>query len=381
MRRESTGGSTAAGASTRSSARRPDRTTIWISLCDVHISSGSGSRRRRRLGPERSIQSASGHARSLASARPFTDPATVPRCHHPCMAARALRSTQLDELHRAVLAIGGDLDLDRTLRRILRAAAKLVGARYAALGIQSADGGFGTFITIGISARQQELIGSLPRLHGLLGTILKKGAPVRLADIRRHPDFSYYPANHPQLREFLGVPIVHRGEGLGELYSSGTAARRFSPDDQRMVEMLAAHAGVAIATARLAGRERELAALQERDRLSRRVQEAVSSALVDIIAEARAGADRAADPAAARRTLGSLEATAAAALGEVRQLTPREREVLRLMVEGLANKEIAHRLDLSERTVKTHVSSVLGKLGVADRTQAAVLAVKSGLLD
>ncbi|TMD57635.1 MAG: GAF domain-containing protein [Chloroflexi bacterium] len=225
------------------------------------------------------------------------------------MAARAPRSTQLDELHRAVLAIGGDLDLDRTLRRILRSAAKLVGARYAALGIQSADGGFGTFITIGISARQQELIGSLPRLHGLLGTILKKGAPVRLADIRRHPDFSYYPANHPQLREFLGVPIVHRGEVLGELYFSGTAARRFSPDDQRMVEMLAAHAGVAIATARLAGRERELAALQERDRLSRRVQEAVSSALVDIIAEARAGADRAADPAAARRTLGSLEAT------------------------------------------------------------------------
>ncbi|OLC56099.1 MAG: hypothetical protein AUH85_07380 [Chloroflexi bacterium 13_1_40CM_4_68_4] len=290
-------------------------------------------------------------------------------------------STQLDELHRAVLAIGGDLDLDRTLRRILRSAARLVGARYAALGIQSADSGFGTFITIGISARQQALIGSLPRLHGLLGTILEKGAPVRLADIRRHPDFSYYPANHPQLREFLGVPIVHRGEVLGELYFSGTPAGRFTADDQRMVEMLAAHAGVAIATARLAGRERELATLQERDRLSRRVQEAVSSALVDIIAEARAGADHAADAAAARRTLGSLEATAAAALGEVRQLTPREREVLRLMVDGLANKEIAHRLDLSERTVKTHVSSVLGKLGVADRTQAAVLAVKSGLID
>ena len=292
----------------------------------------------------------------------------------------ARANAHLDELHRAVLALGGDLDLDHTLRRILRSAARLVGARYAALGIPDPAGGFGTFITIGISPRQQREIGQLPRLHGLLGTILKKGESVRLADVRRHPDFSYYPAHHPELRELLGVPIIHRGEVLGELYFSGTPRGRFTADDQHLVEMLAAHAGIAIATARLAGRERELAALQERDRLSRRVQEAVSNALVDIITEARAGAD-AADPAAARRTLGSVEASAAAALGEVRQLSRRERDVLRLMVEGLANKEIADRLQLSERTVKTHVSSVLGKLGVADRTQAAVLAVRSGLLD
>jgi DNA-binding CsgD family transcriptional regulator len=279
-----------------------------------------------------------------------------------------------------VLAIAGDLDLDHTLRRILRSAARLVRARYAALGIPDPAGGFGTFITIGISPRQQREIGDLPRGHGLLGTVLKSGRAVRLADVRRHPDFSYYPARHPEMREFLGVPILHRGEVLGELFFSGAETGRFTADDQRMVELLAAHAGVAIATARLAGRERELALLQERDRLSRRVQEVVSNALVEIIAEARAGAEGAADPAA-RRTLGSLEASAAAALGEVRQLTKRERDVLRCMVDGLANKEIAERLRLSERTVKTHVSSVLGKLGVADRTQAAVLAVRSGLVE
>lgn len=284
-------------------------------------------------------------------------------------------------MHRAVLAIGGDLDLDRTLRRILRTAARLVSARYAALGIPGPRGGFETFITIGISRRRATLIGDLPRLHGLLGTILREGKPVRLADIRRHADFSYYPAHHPRMREFLGVPIAHRGEVLGELFFSGSATGRFSAADQRVVEMLAAHAGMAIATARLAARDRELATLRERDRLSRQVQEAVSHALVGMIAEARAGADRATDLATARATFGSLEASAAAALGEVRQLTPRERDVLRLMVEGLANKEIAHRLGLSEKTVKTHVSSVLGKLGVADRTQAAVLAVRSGLVE
>ncbi|MDQ3399697.1 MAG: response regulator transcription factor [Chloroflexota bacterium] len=68
-------------------------------------------------------------------------------------------------------------------------------------------------------------------------------------------------------------------------------------------------------------------------------------------------------------------------LGAVRALTKRERDVLRLMVEGLANKEIAGRLALSEKTVKTHVSSLLAKLGVADRTQAAVLAVRTGLVE
>lgn len=61
------------------------------------------------------------------------------------------------------------------------------------------------------------------------------------------------------------------------------------------------------------------------------------------------------------------------------ELTAREREVLSLLTEGLANKQIAMRLEISEKTVKTHVSSVIAKLGVADRTQAAVLALRRRL--
>lgn len=62
-------------------------------------------------------------------------------------------------------------------------------------------------------------------------------------------------------------------------------------------------------------------------------------------------------------------------------LTPRERDVLRLLAEGFANKEIAKRLFVSEKTVKTHVSSILQKLGVQDRTQAALVAVRQRLVD
>jgi two-component system, NarL family, response regulator LiaR len=62
-------------------------------------------------------------------------------------------------------------------------------------------------------------------------------------------------------------------------------------------------------------------------------------------------------------------------------LTDREREVLTQIARGLANKVIARELSISEKTVKAHVSSILGKLGVTDRTQAALYAVRSGLVD
>jgi DNA-binding NarL/FixJ family response regulator len=61
------------------------------------------------------------------------------------------------------------------------------------------------------------------------------------------------------------------------------------------------------------------------------------------------------------------------------RLTPRETEVLRLLAEGLSNRALAERLFVSEKTVKTHVSSILAKLGLADRTQAALYAVRHGL--
>jgi len=84
------------------------------------------------------------------------------------------------------------------------------------------------------------------------------------------------------------------------------------------------------------------------------------------------------DPVVAARLVESLAA------GEqdepLDRLTPREREVLVLIGHGFPNKQIAQRLDVSEKTVKTHVGRLLAKLGVDDRTQAAVLAVRAGLV-
>ena len=71
--------------------------------------------------------------------------------------------------------------------------------------------------------------------------------------------------------------------------------------------------------------------------------------------------------------------TPLAAPSPAKDLTEREREVLRLVAEGLSNREIAEKLVISEKTVKTHVSSLLGKLGQEDRTRLAIYAIKNGL--
>ena len=275
--------------------------------------------------------------------------------HHAAVPReRDERIRRLEALNRAALEIAGDLDLDTVLRKILRTAAALIGARYGAVGVRASDSGFETFVHIGIPPDRARRIGELPRLHGVLGMIIRDGRTVRVRDIRADPRFSYYPAHHPVFRAFLGVPIRHRGEILGELYLAGTTPGPFTVADQRLVERLALHAGIAIATVRLSDRARDVAVRDARERLL---------------------------AAIARAALGDVGDARPPSLGATASLSPRERDVLRLVVDGLSNKQIAERLAVSEKTVKTHVSGVLAKLGVADRTQAAVLAVRSRLVE
>ncbi|MGB2940681.1 MAG: GAF domain-containing sensor histidine kinase [Candidatus Dormiibacterota bacterium] len=231
------------------------------------------------------------------------------------------RAKELEALNRAALAIAGDLDLDRVLKTILSTARSLVKARYGALGVPDGHGGFEKFITVGISEKRAREIGDLPRFHGVLGVLLRDGRAIRMPDIRRHPEFSWYPQHHPDMTDFLGVPITHRGATLGEIYLSGNPDGHFNARDQRLVEMLASHAGIAIATASVYSQGQTLAVVEERNRVARELHDAVSQTLFSMQFEAKAAALQArTDPGAAAEALERLQEQAAAALGEMRGL-------------------------------------------------------------
>jgi GAF domain-containing protein len=115
----------------------------------------------------------------------------------------------------AVLAVSSGLELAATLRQIVRAAIDLVDARYGALGVLGVDGLLSEFVYVGIDDDTRELIGPLPTGRGVLGVVIEAATPLRLEDLSRHPSSVGFPANHPPMRSFLGVPVRARGEVSG----------------------------------------------------------------------------------------------------------------------------------------------------------------------
>ncbi|MDH4159361.1 MAG: GAF domain-containing protein [Actinomycetota bacterium] len=159
---------------------------------------------------------------------------------------------RLQGLLEAVVAIAAGLELEFTLRRIVQAAADLVGAQYGALGVLAPTGGIAEFITVGMDPEQVEQIGENPRGRGILGLLVEHPTPLRLEDLTQHPQASGFPPHHPQMHSFLGVPIRVRGEVFGNLYlTERRQGGRFSHEDEQVVVALAAAAGVAIENARL----------------------------------------------------------------------------------------------------------------------------------
>ncbi|MFC3961570.1 sensor histidine kinase [Nocardia jiangsuensis] len=162
---------------------------------------------------------------------------------------------QLDRLIEAMLAVTAGLDLDNTLRSIVHTAIELVEAGYGALGVLHSDHRakeLAEFVYEGIDDRTRVLIGDLPRGHGVLGVLIDDPRPIRLADMSAHPASVGFPANHPPMRTFLGVPVQVGGEVFGNLYLTEKAGgQEFTDDDEGVVLALAAAAGIAIANARL----------------------------------------------------------------------------------------------------------------------------------
>ncbi|APA97781.1 sensor histidine kinase [Nocardia seriolae] len=159
---------------------------------------------------------------------------------------------RMDGLVEAMLTVASGLDLDETLRTIVRAATTLVDARYGALGVRGHEGGLTEFVSEGIDEHTRTLIGDLPQGHGVLGLMFTQPQPIRLTDLADHPASVGFPAHHPPMRSLLGVPIRIRDEVFGNLYlTEKSGGQAFSEDDEVLVQALAAAAGTAIDNARL----------------------------------------------------------------------------------------------------------------------------------
>ena len=186
----------------------------------------------------------------------------------------------IDALEVGTRAIAGELDLDRVLQLIVDSVRELVHARYAALGIVDGRGGIERFITSGITAAERTAIGPPPRGRGLLGLIIREGRAYRIPDIAGHPAGSGFPPNHPPMHSLLGVPVRTGGAPIGNFYlTDKQGADAFSERDQRLVEMFALHAEIAIQNARLHGRVQRLAVLDERLRISRDLHDGIIQGL------------------------------------------------------------------------------------------------------
>lgn len=158
---------------------------------------------------------------------------------------------RIESLLQATSAVMERLDLDDVLGRIVESAMSLVGARYGALGVLGDDGLLERFIHRGMPDDTAALIGHLPRGAGVLGAVITADAPLRLAHLSDDPRSVGFPAHHPPMESFLGVPVRVRGEVYGDLYLTDRIGGAFTEQDERLVVWLAATAGIAIENARL----------------------------------------------------------------------------------------------------------------------------------
>jgi signal transduction histidine kinase len=158
---------------------------------------------------------------------------------------------RLRALLRANAVVGSELNLPAVLRHIVNAARDLVGARYAALGVVADDGTLEQFVHVGMDSETVERIGHLPRGHGILGHLIRHPEPVRLDDLSEHPASIGFPADHPPMSSFLGVPIRVRDTVFGNLYLTESTQGSFTAEDEQLVSSLAGTAAMAIHNARL----------------------------------------------------------------------------------------------------------------------------------
>lgn len=175
---------------------------------------------------------------------------------------------RLIALHAASLELVKDVSLDHLLERIAAVACEQANARYAALGVLDEDGRLVKFISVGMTDQEIKRMPHPPVGKGLIGELMNTETPLRVPVIQEHPKSVGFPAHHPAMVSFLGVPIRAANHQLGQLYlTEKISGAEFTADDEKIIQMLAAYAAAAIQNARLHENTHRLAVLEERERI------------------------------------------------------------------------------------------------------------------
>ncbi|MEU6954232.1 GAF domain-containing protein [Streptomyces sp. NPDC045714] len=166
---------------------------------------------------------------------------------------------RVQDLMEVVMSVGRDLDLEQVLRHVVKAATTLVRARYGALGVIGPDHEkLVQFLTVGMDDEDVASIGGSPSGHGILGELIAHPEPLRLANLSEHESSYGFPAGHPPMDSFLGVPIRIRDQVFGNLYlTEKLGGAQFDAEDESILTTLAVAAGVAIDNARLYERSQQ----------------------------------------------------------------------------------------------------------------------------
>jgi signal transduction histidine kinase len=177
------------------------------------------------------------------------------------------RSAQLRAVHEAGVSITGDLSLSAVLQKVVDTSRDVVGARYGALAVVNETGEIVDFVVSGFTAEEASLIETMPCGKGLIGYVLDTGKPYRTSDIASDPNSCGFPPGHPDMKSFLGVPLLHKGNVVGNLYLTNKEAGEFTEQDQDAMLAFAVQAAIAIENARLYSEVQEIVVLKERERI------------------------------------------------------------------------------------------------------------------
>ena len=183
-------------------------------------------------------------------------------------------------LSRLGQRIVSSLDVETVFQDVVDSACELTDARFGALGLFDAEGRIEKFFTHGVTEEERERIGKPPEGLGVLGWLRDLEEPLRLGDLTKHPRSVGFPANHPPMKTFLGAPIRHGNETLGNIYLTEKAGSEdFTPEDENLLVLFVAQASMAIRNAQLYRQVQDLVVLEERERIGMDLHDGVIQSL------------------------------------------------------------------------------------------------------